>query len=116
MKKILLVAVCCLFLCGCDKYEGYQVSELTPNNGIGHAKLKGTLRNISNDNCKEVQINVEFSSGTIQDTGWIIVETPNKGESVSFNEILYGASGITDIENYEIKFKNIKCYDSKGAS
>lgn len=117
MKKLLLIAVCCMLFCGCkDKNEGYQVSELIPNTDIGIAHLKGTLKNISNIDCEKVQINVEFSSGTIKENGWIWVDTPSKTETVSFNEILYGASDIDDIENYKIKFKNIECWIKKGTN
>lgn len=110
MKKILLIAVCCLCFVGCTKDAGYEVSELIPNTEIGMAHLKGTLKNVSNNDCKMVQINVEFSSGTINEDGWVWIESPKEGESISFNEILYGASDIESIENYQIKFKNIECW------
>jgi hypothetical protein len=111
MKKILFIAICCLMLCGCSKE--FQVSELIPNTDIGIAHLKGTLKNISNTDCDKVQINVEFSSGTIKENGWIFVEAPEKTKTVSFNEILFGASDINNIENYKIKFKNIECFIKK---
>lgn len=114
MKKFLFVVVCCLCLCGCSKE--FQVSELIPNNDVGGAHLKGELKNVSNTDCDKVQINVEFSSGTINESGWVWVEAPEKSETVSFNEILYGASDIENIESYKIKFKNIECWIKKDAN
>lgn len=113
MKKILIIVVCLFTICGCSKNEGYQVSELIPNTYLDMAHLKGTLKNVSNTTCKEVQINVEFSSGTITDEGWVWIESPEKGESISFNDIFYGASEIDNIEDYQVKFKNIECWIKK---
>ena len=112
MKKIILISLCYLCLCGsgCENSNnGYQISELIPNTYLDMAHLKGTIKNVSNNNCKEVLVQIEFSSGTIKDEGWIYIDSPKKGSSLSFNEILIGASGIEDIENYNIKLKNIKC-------
>lgn len=114
MKKILSVVVCCVCLCGCeDKNVGYQVSELIPDSGIGIAQLKGTLRNVSNNDCAEVKINVEISSGTIKTKGYVIVDSPKQNENISFDELFFGASDIDDIENYKIKFKSIECWVKK---
>ena len=111
MKKIFFLIVCCLFLCGCDKNNGYQVSELTPNTDVGLSHLKGTIKNVSNDNCKKVKINVTFSSGTIVDDGWIVVDSPDIGKTTNFNESFYGAPDTDDIENYKIELKSIECWD-----
>lgn len=109
MKKLFFIAICCLILCGCEKNEGYEVSKLTADSSLGISHIKGTLKNISNNNCKTVQINVILSSGTITEDGWIWVDSPEIGNSISFNNILYGISNSLDIEDYDIKLKNIEC-------
>lgn len=111
MKKLLLAFLCCLIVCGCgNKNDGYQISELVPNTYLNMAHLSGTLKNVSNNNCKEVLVEVEYVSGTLKNDGYIYLNSPKKGDTVSFNETLIGASNIENIENYKINLKNIKCY------
>lgn len=94
-----------------DKNIGYQVSELIPNKEIGLSHLKGSIKNVSNNTCKEVKINVKFSNGSIKDNGWITVESPKKGEITSFNELFFGGTRIDNIEDYKIKITSIECYN-----
>ncbi len=112
MRNLLFLVVCCLCLCGCgNKLNGYQLSELKPNIEVGLSHLKGTIKNESNNKCDKVKINVTFSSGNLKDNGWVTVKSPEIGETKSFNELFVGASNIDDIENYEIKFNSIECWD-----
>ena len=83
-----------------DKNIGYQVSELIPNKEIGLSHLKGSIKNVSNNTCKEVKINVKFSNGSIKDNGWITVESPKKGEKLRFVEMAELNSKVT-LENKE---------------
>jgi len=116
MKKLLVIAVCCLCLCGCSKDAGYEVSELIPNSYLELSYIKGTLKNVSNETCDQVQINVTLSSGTINEDGWIWVESPKPGKSISFNNVLYGGSNTKNIEDYNVKLKNIECWLEKETS
>lgn len=92
-----------------DKNAGYEVSELKPNSYLNIAHLKGTLKNVSNKDCKDVQIIVTFSSGTIKEEGWLLIESPELGKSISFNNVLYSDINISNIEDYNIKLKKIEC-------
>lgn len=112
MKKLLFIAICCLILCGCENKE-YEISKLKADSSLGVHNMKGTLKNISNKTCKTVQINVILSSGTITEDGWIWVDSPEIGNSISFDDILYGVSNSLNIEDYDIKLKNIECQFQK---
>mgnify|MGYP000282184006 CR=1 FL=1 len=105
----LLILSVILLIFFCNKNIGYEVSELKPNSYLSTAHLRGTLKNVSNEDCKEVQIIVTFSSGAIKEDGWLLIESPKPGESISFNEILYSNTDVSNIEDYNIKLKKIKC-------
>lgn len=116
MKKILLIILFCFFVCGCfNKYDGYQVSELIPNDGPFSLStsnyVEGTLKNVSNKTCKEVRINFTFSNGGIKDTGWIVVKSPEIDNYIGFNEFAYGAHDITDWKNYKVTVDSVECWD-----
>lgn len=119
MKKFFIGLIICIFVCCLiifalqNSNTEYQVSELIPSSYGGMSSLKGTLKNISNNDCKKVQINIEISSGSIKENGWIWVDSPNQSESVSFDNVIYGVSKINNIENYKIKFKNVECWIKK---
>lgn len=114
MKKILFVVMFCSCLVGCgNKLGGYQISELQPNIDVGLAHLKGSIKNESNNTCNELVIQVTFSNGSLKDTGYVYVKSPEIGEIKSFNEILVGASGINNIDDYKIKVDNIECLETK---
>lgn len=93
-----------------DKYNGYEISELSLIEKSYNAtpELKGSIQNKSNNTAKKLTIRVEISSGTLKKDCFVIMDSPKVGEIISFEETLYGATGITNIENYKVTLKEIE--------
>lgn len=112
MKKILLIAFILLCFCGCSNNE-WQVSELTTEGG-NYPNLQGTLKNISNKDCENVQINFVAISGNLEVEGWAWVENPEIGEINYFDDIIYSDAGnIENLEDYKLKLVNVECWIEK---
>ena len=120
MKRILLIVVCCLCLCGCNSMQSdFQVSEIKTDvigkNGISEAwtKLYFKVKNISNYTCNHIKAVVEFKSGNL-----VVTEELNSLNGISYSEPL-GPNEVADLEGtifkdydgYTASIKNIYCYD-----
>lgn len=114
MKKYLLIILSCLFcLCGCNSNDGYQISELTPSSDVLNSYLKGTLKNVSNEDCDSVKISFTYSNGSLKESDYFIISSPKVGETIELDEIILGAGSIDNFENYKIKVDEIKCFLKK---
>ena len=110
MKKIVISLICLLCLCGCSNSLGFQVSELKPVNGIIGGAVSGSIKNISNTDCAEISVYVDYKNGAIKDEGFFYIKVPKKGEMVSFeDETLLGASDISNWTDYKLKLNRIEC-------
>lgn len=116
MEKLLIVLVfSIIFLCGCNKTD-YEISNIKPKVNVESEMFNyfsnmatGSIKNISNEECKTVQITIEFKNGNITEEGWIFTPSPKIGEILSFDEKVLGATKINNWEDYEIKVKDISC-------
>ena len=91
------------------KSNKWQVSELTTDGGT-FPTIRGTLKNVSNDDCEKVKIIFIAKNGNLKVKGEIWVDNPEKGEIKEFNEMITGeALDIKKLEDYEIKLSKVEC-------
>ena len=94
----------------------WEVSELSAE-GEYLPTLKGTLKNISNTNCEEVQINFIAISGNLEIEGYVQVENPDVGEINYFDNLISSdARYIENLEGYKLKLVNVECNIEKGTN
>ena len=108
MKKILLIGLCCLCLCGCSNIK-YEISQMNWSEKINLNWVTGTIKNNSSKSCNTLWINLEYKSGSLKEEDLCIVNNLEAKETKNF-ECLYSGN-ITNIENYSIDLKSIECVD-----
>lgn len=111
MKKILLMGLCLLCLCGCGIAwkSKFQVSDIEieaeKNRLYSKTNFYGNIKNISDNNCDSVYIKVELKSGNFTTEETLTIYDLKSGETKEIDETI-----SEYYEGYSLKIKNIYCY------
>lgn len=116
MKKLFLIVVCCLCLCGCE--DNFKTSKIDINvvksfNDVDTV-INGSIKNNSNKTCNALWTVIEFKSDdlTVDENVNIITTNFKSGDIIDFEEVIYHK----DYDEYTAKFKNIECSESLNAN
>lgn len=118
MKKIILLGLCCLCLCGCESSweKDFQASNIKIRIVEGYDNddtyLSYSIKNISNYTCNGLKATIELKSGTIT-IEEIIYPPVFSSSPLKPNDVVEDESPIfnKNYDGYTATFKEIECYD-----
>ena len=111
MKKLLLLAVCCMMFCGCEnKFQiGNDLKIKKKNNKY---LIEGSFSNKKKD-CGIYTITFKLQNGNIMkyydSTFPVLVDNDVYEFSVDIED--NDLNAISNLDKYQIKIDNIKCFD-----
>ena len=108
MRKILLLVICCIMLCGCGKK--FEVSNFRWEKIGGLYHSVGSVKNSSNEKCNHIHIKLVYKNGELMEEGNCNYSFVLESGEVKNVECLY-TGNLSNIQDYEIIIKNIECQD-----
>ncbi len=114
MKKIAILTICCLFLCGCGKEKELSLSELTIEyNALGWNTVSGTVKNETDKAISSAKIVLTLKSGELTQQCHLYIMNVNANEIKKIDEenIFCDEIKLTEqsnLENYKIVDKKIE--------
>lgn len=111
MKKLLVIAVCCMLFCGCgNSFEASEFNWETPNKFHSFFVSKGAIKNNSSEDCQILNIELSYQNGDLQvDDTCVSYEIIKAGKTGNVKCLYHG--NIDNIIDYKIDVKEISCID-----